>query len=1088
MGEGFDYLTGLYNRKGMYEVWKKEIRRQEFVQVLFVDLDNFKTVNDIYGHQEGDDTLVGIGEILKKIMPPGGVAIRLGGDEFVMMLSGKREKEEVKMLAEDLMGEVRERSETERAFGIISVSVGILWNAKVEDGIDQLLSYSDAAMYFAKESGKGRYVFFDDYAERIKMEWEMENTAEAALEEERFHLLYAPVLHLQNAKLLRTISMLVWDRGDGSFWVRADFEHVLEKSGILKKIDLRAFLQLCLDFSILDGDRRKTVLEIRLSQILLEEDVAEQLTAIAEQYHVPKERIEILVDERMFGRRTVKRLTGNLLKLRNAGFFIGLTDFGGDFSSFRYLDSLPVTTILFESGFVKAKLLEQSERSVLKTLFRLAKNEYILSIAQDVDTGEKAASLMKQGCDGAMGAFAAEPLLLEEYMEYIRTIPEYSGVTVYDFMNTLESTKKQFPGEIVGGGICYVSGISDKWGGLKFNGGPVETNLIRLPRGLFSGENFTVTMWIRPREVQNWVSVFFVRMQNGFISFMPTISGNLCMLRMHPDGDADVSWTDVMAGSLPIGEWTFVAFSYEAFSKTARVFLNGEMVAMRTDIVAMGRVTGVYLGGDSYQVSYQGDISALCIYDAACTEAEIKDSYLQYKEEPNFHGDDEPEGMVEYMVHDPAVFEDAVTKRFYLYCTGAQGLVSDDLIHWTNSGTIVNGLPDDAKQWTGSEAIWAPDIVKVGDEYRLYCSNSSWGVQKSCIFLAVSDRAEGPFEPKGVVLKTDDTLDVNGIDANIIEDAETKEQYMLYGSFWGGVHLLPLDRETGFARDALADGSGVGSLRLMTDYREGMHISEMPEVMKEQRMGICLARRPRWTDGAIEGPYMIYHPQTKYYYLFVSYGSLKNDYNIRIGRSRKITGPFLDFFGNDMADLSDENCTRGLMVSAGYCWLNGMPYMGPGHNSVLLRENGEMYLVSHIRKMQFLSEDAGAGLLQVRRLFLTPDDWLVAEAQPYAEEGFRKVRDANIPGLYERIELRPSMPQGIAYAHPLRLFEDGRMECCSIIGTWKRAGDSALELSYGPVREFVHMEKGLDRDVNKTTVLLSGLTSQGICTWGKKTV
>ena len=189
-----------------------------------------------------------------------------------------------------------------------------------------------------------------------------------------------------------------------------------------------------------------------------------------------------------------------------------------------------------------------------------------------------------------------------------------------------------------------------------------------------------------------------------------------------------------------------------------------------------------------------------------------------------------------------------------------------------------------------------------------------------------------------------------------------------------------------------------------------------------------------------------------------------------------------------MADASDETCTRGLMVSAGYRWLNGMPYMGPGHNSVLLRENGEMYLVSHIRKLQFLSEDPGAGLLQVRRLFLTPDDWIVSEAQPYAEEVFWKVRDAVIPGLYERIELRPSMPQGIAHAHPLRLFSDGRLECCSIIGTWKRVDDFSLEFTYGPVHEFVHMEKGLDRDVNKTTVLLSGLTSQGICTWGKKTV
>lgn len=123
----------------------------------------------------------------------------------------------------------------------------------------------------------------------------------------------------------------------------------------------------------------------------------------------------------------------------------------------------------------------------------------------------------------------------------------------------------------------------------------------------------------------------------------------------------------------------------------------------------------------------------------------------------DLYGGDDAEGKTEYMVHDPAVYEDPVTGKFYLYCTGGRGLVSDDLEHW--------------------------------NEYRLYCSNSSWGVQRSAIFLPVSDKASGPFTPKQAVIKTDDTLIVDGIDANIIEDHETGEQYMLYGSFWDGIYI-----------------------------------------------------------------------------------------------------------------------------------------------------------------------------------------------------------------------------------------------------------------------------------------------------------
>ena len=84
------------------------------------------------------------------------------------------------------------------------------------------------------------------------------------------------------------------------------------------------------------------------------------------------------------------------------------------------------------------------------------------------------------------------------------------------------------------------------------------------------------------------------------------------------------------------------------------------------------------------------------------------------------------------------------------------------------------------------------------------------------------------------------------------------------------------------------------------------------------------------------------------------------------------------------------------------------------------------------------------------------------------------------------MELRPSIPQGIMHAHAMTLHEDGRLECGSIVGTWRSLDEYSLELEYGPIREFVHIEKGLDVDLNRSTGLLSGLTSQGICTWGKK--
>lgn len=406
-----------------------------------------------------------------------------------------------------------------------------------------------------------------------------------------------------------------------------------------------------------------------------------------------------------------------------------------------------------------------------------------------------------------------------------------------------------------------------------------------------------------------------------------------------------------------------------------------------------------------------------------------------------------------WFTHDPAIFRDAESGRYYLYSTGAFCQRSEDLIHWEYVGKSVERPPEESVQWTGSEDIWAPDIVKTGNEYRLYCSNSSWGVRQSCIFLAVSSSPEGPFIPRGCVLKTTDEMPVNAIDANIIEDADTHDMYMLYGSFWGGCHMIRLDSQTGLAAE-----SGIG---------------------------VCVARRPAYTDCSIEGPYMIYDKESGYYFLFVSYGSLKSDYNIRVGRSRSITGPFLDYHGRDLADIRDDDCSTGLMISCGYRWLDGTPYMAPGHNSVLQDNDRRMFLVSHIRQLNFYGTPEPS-LLQIRQLYMTPDHWPIASSQPYAGEVLQPLTAEDVSGYYERIALTPSIPQGIQHAHPCVLTDNGRLEICSVMGTWRMADPHTVILQYGNTTERLTASPGWDHELDRPTLLLSGLTNKGICTWYKK--
>lgn len=414
-----------------------------------------------------------------------------------------------------------------------------------------------------------------------------------------------------------------------------------------------------------------------------------------------------------------------------------------------------------------------------------------------------------------------------------------------------------------------------------------------------------------------------------------------------------------------------------------------------------------------------------------------------------------PEGVSKYSLwgsHDPAIFHDPVSGFYYTYSTGAIARRSKDLITWETIGKVVENPPKESSDWVGDTGIWAPDIIKVGEEYRLYCSNSTWGVRQSCIFLAVSDNAEGPFIPRGCVIKTSDQLPVNAIDANLIIEEDTGEQYMAYGSFWGGIYIIRLDKATGLAA--------------------------------EEGIGKCLARRPQWMDGSIEGPYIRYNPDTGYYYLFVSYGSLKNDYNIRVARSKNLLGHYLDPNGRDMTDLEDDNNEIGFMIACGYHFDNSQGYMGPGHNSVLRDFDGEWYLVCHIREHNFTEPQLST--MHIHKIFWTTDGWPVLNPQCYAGETTQPIDRNWLIGRYERIKLVPMVPQGILNSVPMLLEEDGRYECCSIKGTWEYLDETTISISYGKYNEIFKLTPAWDWERNEPTITLTGKDQYGVAVWGKK--
>ncbi|WP_456847705.1 family 43 glycosylhydrolase, partial [Cellulomonas sp. P5_C6] len=242
--------------------------------------------------------------------------------------------------------------------------------------------------------------------------------------------------------------------------------------------------------------------------------------------------------------------------------------------------------------------------------------------------------------------------------------------------------------------------------------------------------------------------------------------------------------------------------------------------------------------------------------------------------------------------------------------------------------------------------MWAPDVVRVGAEWRMYWSASTFGSRTSAIGLAVAPHPTGPWEDRGLVVTSLHDVDgPNAIDANAVVDADGRH-WLVYGSFFGGIHALELDPATGLA------------------------VGDAP--------GILLARRPRSVEGAVEGAFVLPRPGGGYA-LVLSYDSLFSTYHVRVGVSESLTGPYVDRTGRGLTELDGDPALVGTLVLAGHALAGGRAWLAPGHASVLV-DGDRQLLVHHVRD----ADDPTQHEVQVRRLVWTADGWPVVSPQPWA--------------------------------------------------------------------------------------------------------
>lgn len=630
-----DYLTNLPNRKSLYQYYL-ELPMDTSLHAMFLDIDNYKKVNDIHGHNMGDLLLVSIAEFLQRELD-GGFVVRLGGDEFVVLLDGQIPSKEVPAIAEHLLESFKKMEFRKDVLSLVSLSIGILCDQKREQSLDDILVKCDTAMYHAKSNGKNRYTLYSELDSVYERNRRMEEEMEAALANGEFHVFFQPKMNMVTSQMCGAEALSRWVHPTDGIRVPKMYMELFEKNGFVTKLDFFIFEEVCRFKASWKGKRYEHIpVSINMSRLhLYDKSFPDRLEEIVTNYGVKIEELELEFAERAFI-KDGEELIAAVEVLKKKGFQVSIDDFGSGFSALYILKDIPVDTIKIDRGFVRSSANDNRGKKVLRNIITMCKQLKMDVVVEGVETKDHVKFLISCGCQVAQGLFYARPLPEKEFYYFAsENIGNVKGTYTFRLNGTLASEEGGLQGQINGEGIEYGPGIYKDSRSLYLPGGPQEQNTVILPSEVLLNDSYSVSMWIRPKISQEWSSVLYIKFETGFLSVVPQAwAGNsTCRIR---DSRYVNGWYDVAACQLTEHTWYHYMMTYNAKTETAMVFINGEPVGHLENVPANHFVNRVILGGDVFKPSFNGNVCELVFYNEVKDYDFIKNLHWSYAGKENF--------------------------------------------------------------------------------------------------------------------------------------------------------------------------------------------------------------------------------------------------------------------------------------------------------------------------------------------------------------------------------------------------------------------------------------------------------------------
>jgi len=431
-----DTLTGLANRRLFIDCVKRAIaharREDTLFAIIFIDVDNFKSINDSLGHEGGDELLTTIANRIKSTLRGEDIVGRLGGDEFSVLIEGIVKHDALIKIARLLLDAVREPINIYNKVIHTTISLGLATYPTCSKDASELIKCADLAMYKAKQSGRNNYYFYSADLQQLADKYaNIKIDLYNALSREEFELYYQPQINASDGTIAGVEALIRWHHPTRGMVPPDEFIPVAESTGLINSmgdwvIDA-ACKQLSLWLASYKGKHSKLNMAINIStHQIQQQELKDKVCEIIDKYQLPYSQVELELTENALI-DDIERCKIRLDALSKCGIPIAIDDFGTGFASFRHLQELPLTSLKIDKTFIDHICTKVKSHEIVKAIIVMARALNMTVIAEGVETQEQACLLQAMECDFLQGYYFSKPLPateLEKILKYPHKLPQ----------------------------------------------------------------------------------------------------------------------------------------------------------------------------------------------------------------------------------------------------------------------------------------------------------------------------------------------------------------------------------------------------------------------------------------------------------------------------------------------------------------------------------------------------------------------------------------------------------------------------------------------------------------------------------------